>query len=338
MIILTNCLTDTADEGCVKTAVSLVKRIKQRSPETMVVTYDWQPAQTDVHMPINKLMLSRPLIKLLREKREPVLYIPFPARSISTAIRIFILSLFAPRGLRVLLAMRFPAGIIAKALFRMSSAHIITLSHESYEFYRSVVGEKVSYLKCGVDTKKFHPVDAETKARLREKYGVEPGKRVLTHVGHLKEGRNVRQLLNASSDHHVFLVVSTLTENERDASLRSKLEARPYTNIIDTFLENIEEIYQLSDVYFFPVQESCNCIDVPLSVMEAAACGVPVVATEYGELKELIGKDGFWFTDSFEPEKLDQLLKAAVDAESSPRDSVMEYDWDAAVGKLLQQI
>lgn len=335
MIILSNALVDNADEGCVKVAGSLTKRIKAACPQTTVVTYDRCPEYSDVHLSVNKLMLSRPLIKLLREKKEPVLFIPFPARMIPTALRVFILSLFAGKGLRVITIMQFPSGPVDRLLFRLSGAEIITLSRESFDFYQGIVGKKASYLRTGVDTGKFVPVDAEAKARLREKYGVAPGKKVVTHVGHLTEGRNIRQLLKLGEDYHVFLVVSPQTEAQRDPQLRAELEHRPYTNIIDTYLNDIQEIYQMSDAYLFPVEQKCCCIDVPLSALEAAACGVPVVATRYGELREFEGKPGFCFIDSFEPEALDKLLQKAISENTSGRAEVMGYDWSNAVNGLL---
>ena len=76
MIILTNCLTDKADEGCLKVANSLIKRIRKKAPTTMVITYGESPCQGDLHLKVNKVMLNRELLMLLRKRKEPVLYIP----------------------------------------------------------------------------------------------------------------------------------------------------------------------------------------------------------------------------------------------------------------------
>ena len=91
MIILTNCLTDTADEGCLKVANSLIKRIRKQSPETMVVTYGETSKHGDLHLQTNKLMLNRKLLQLLRKKKEPVLYIPAVAKAHTMAARVFVL-------------------------------------------------------------------------------------------------------------------------------------------------------------------------------------------------------------------------------------------------------
>lgn len=66
-------------------------------------------------------------------------------------------------------------------------------------------------------------------------------------------------------------MVSSVTEAEKDASIRTMLEIRGNITIIDTYLRNVQEVYQLADVYLFPVQEIENCIDIPLSVLEAAS-------------------------------------------------------------------
>lgn len=45
-------------------------------------------------------------------------------------------------------------------------------------------------------------------------------------------------------------------------------------------------MYQLSDLYIFPVIFEGGCIGIPLSILEARACGIPVMSTEFGGLKE----------------------------------------------------
>ena len=96
------------------------------------------------------------------------------------------------------------------------------------------------------------------------------------------------------------------------------------------YIKDMNEIYQLSDVYFFPVVEKGHCIDLPLSCLEAAACGVPIVTTDYGAMKEFVGKKGFVFIDSFE--NTDKLVRQALDMPTGvSRESVLDYDWSNAV-------
>ena len=93
MLIFTNCLSETPDEGCLKVANSLIKRIKNSSSETEVVSYERQSSLADSFVASNKLLLTKDIFRTVRKCREKIMYMPFPARSSATALRILILSL-----------------------------------------------------------------------------------------------------------------------------------------------------------------------------------------------------------------------------------------------------
>jgi len=330
MLILSNCLTKVVDEGCIKVANSLVKRLKNNSDNHFVVTYERESALSDEHLSLNKFLISKRLFSLIKERGERVLYLPFPAKPISTAIRVFILSLFAKCGMDVLITMQNECDFVSKLLFKLSGANFVFLSAPAAARFSKHVGEKrVKHLKCGVDTKRFLPVDQDKARALKEKYGLDSDRAVVLHVGHLNRGRNVAELLKLADEFTVLLVTSTLTKSEQDKELRASLEAANI-KIIDDYIPDIEEIYQLSDVYFFPVVEYGKCIDVPLSCLEAAACNKCVVTTDYGEMKEFCGKDGFYFIDSFEKDDLKTLVKKAISSKAQTRSAVLEYDFDNA--------
>lgn len=338
MIILSDCLTEKVDEGCLKVANSLIKKIKEMYPETMVISYKRKSQQSDVHLKLNKLFLNPRLFSLLKSRNEETMYIPFASNTRASAIRIWVLSRVVKKGIRVIFILRHPMDTFTKFLLKMSGAEIIALSKESYEFYLREVGDKVLYLKTGIDTEKFIPVSVKEKNRIRKIYNVAPGKKVLLHVGHLKKGRNVDKLLNVGTDYHVFLVVSSVTEEEKDGKLREKLENRKNTTIIESYIEHIEEVYQMSDVYLFPVQQDGNCIDVPLSVLEAASCNIPIVATDYGELKAFQNERGFRFISSFDVNTLNQAIDEMTGGQTyDNRNAIQEYDWDVSIKHLIKQ-
>jgi len=118
--------------------------------------------------------------------------------------------------------------------------------------------------------------------------------------------------------------------------LREKLKQRENITLIEDYVPNIEEIYQLADVYFFPVIDENHCISAPLSVFEAASCNLPIVCTEFGELQQFKGKEGFFFIDSFEPGILNILVHQALQSGGNTRAHVEQYDWDNAVKKVLE--
>ena len=336
MLIVSNALTKVADEGCVKVAYNLVKRIKDVNEDVKVIAFDRQSSLADEYMTVNKLLLNRKLISKVKQNKGNIIYIPFPAKTRSTALRIFILSLFAGKNFRVVLSMTSGMDFLSKILFKMSRAKYIVFSKRSYELYCSIVGAKrVSYLRSGVDTERFIPVSGERVEELKRKYGFDPTKKLVLHVGHLNRGRNVQQLCKLADKYQVLLVSSTLTQDEQDLQLKNELLSNG-VRLIDTYVSDMEQIYQMADVYLFPVVEQGRCIDVPLSCLEAAACNKPIVTTDFGEMREFLGVEGFYFIDSFETYVLSTMIDKAISVdEISTRSAVLEYDWKNAVTVLI---
>lgn len=117
------------------------------------------------------------------------------------------------------------------------------------------------------------------------------------------------------------------------------LETRGNVTIIDSYLQSIHEIHQLADVYLLPVMDIENCIDVPLIVLEAASCNLPVVTTEYGELTAFREQEGFLFIDALDSDSLNQALeKALLKTEVNNRQAVLEYDWKNSIDNLQRII
>lgn len=333
MVIVSNSLLEKTDEGCVKVAGSLIKRLKNSNDDVYVISFERQSELSDKHLELNKLLISKDLKKIIKNKKDRVLYFPFPARPIATALRIFTLSRYAKQGLDVLVSMQTKIDPISKLVLKLSGANFLLLSEDAYKRFKAIASEKrVTYLKTGVDTKKFLPVSIDRQIELKKKYGFDPEKPLILHVGHLNRGRNVAELTKISNEYQVLLVVSTLTKSEQDEELRTELLSNTNIRIIDSYMPDIQEIFAMCDVYFFPVIEYGKCIDVPLSCMEAAACNKPIITTKYGEMKAFEGKEGFYFINSFDDESINDTIKKALSLEvCTSRESVLGYDWDNAI-------
>lgn len=335
MLILSNALSDRPDEGSLKAASCLAAALKAADPSVTVVSYERRASLEDIHLKLNKLLLNSSLIRLLRQRREPVLYLPFPTRALPMAARIFLLSRFFTGNVLAVLPMTRKHGPVSRWLLKHSKVRVAVLSRNARDFYRGILGEgRTVYLQTGVDTRRFVPVSRERRAALKKTYGLDPEKKVLLHVGHLKEGRNLRALLPVKEGWQMLLVVSTFTE--KDEALGKELEATGAVTIFREYMPRIEEVYQLSDAYFFPVTEAGNCIDVPLSCLEAASCGIPVISSDYGEMCVLQCKTGFF---RFSPEKtaLFQLLEEIEGCDGAMiREAVLSYDWEQGAERLRE--
>lgn len=336
MIILTNCLTGCDDEGSLKVAERLISGLKKRYPEIQLVTYENESPLADRHLRLNKFMLSCKLARLLRKQKEPLFFVPLYARMLPTALRVFVLSLYARHRIRVLLPMRPRENRLGNVLMRLSGAELIVLSDQSYRELDRIFPGKIHCIRAAVDTQRFIPVSVDKKTELREKFRLPVDKPLVLHVGHMKYGRNVDKLLNLDEKYHGVLAVSTTTAAFRDMDLEAALRKKSNITVIDRYIPDIQELYQAADLYFFPVVAPRNCIDVPLSAFEAAACNLPVLATPYGELREMLDKKGFHPIESFEPAAMNAAIERAMACKTDIRENVLAYDWEKAVGSLLE--
>ncbi len=331
MIILTNGLTEAADEGFLKVASNLITRLKKSRDDIKIVSYERKSDISDEFIEPDKFMSGKNVRRACKG-HDRVLYVPFPTKKWVMAMRVYILSKFTKK-LDVVLVLKTPIGALGKFFLKKSRAGIIVFSRDAADFYSDIVGkERVTYMKTGVDTEKFTPVSDECSRELKKKYGFDPDKKLVLHVGHLNEGRNIRLLTKLDEKYEALLVTSTLTRSEADPELKKALLSRPNIHIIDDYVPQIQEIYQLADVYFFPVVESGRCIDVPLSCMEAAACGKPIITTCFGEMKELSHVKGIVYLDAFDSETINRKIDTALNLDTvETRLTAVEHDWQKTV-------
>ena len=336
MVILTDCFRDKLDEGCIKVANSLAKRLKDKEKSKMI-SYGNLTSYADEVVKVDKAFLGKNLYKALDKTDGPILFLPFSSNSKGGVVKTYFLAKKSNREVYALFTLRHSMKNWQKKMLKASKANVITLSKDSFDFFRDIVGDKAIYLRTGIDTEKFHPIEASEKNRIREKYGIKPEEKVVLHVGHLKRGRNVEKLLQISDSYKVILVVSSITE--KDNCLRESLKDKGVI-IIEDYIENINEVYQMADVYFFPVEKEKNSIDVPLSVLEAASCNIPIVCTKYGELKAFEGADGFFFMNTISEEEIAEKLSAAINYNNRDniREAVLDYDWSKSVETLIKKI
>jgi len=172
------------------------------------------------------------------------------------------------------------------------------------------------FLPLSVDTSKFQPLqNIERKEALRKKYDIPVDKYIITHIGHINWGRNLNALIPLQNGDNQVVVAgssSTPIDAPKEKELKKHL-LDCGIKIIDRYIENIEELYQLSDLYVFPVIFEGGCIGIPLSILEARACGIPVLSTEFGGLKEVSEcmNEGIYYSDYCDfPQKVKDIRES----------------------------
>ncbi len=189
------------------------------------------------------------------------------------------------RNLWVVLVQKPQADFIAKNNAHPLNCNYLTICGEDAEEIRLCRGRQVFSFDAGINTAKFSPVSAEERKRLKNKYGFDSEKPIALHVGHCSKGRGLEDLIKIDlAKASVLVVASGMFENEDTVRILNSAGAKLMTG----YIEDINEIYQMADVYIFPTKSDDFVISVPLSVMEALACGVPVVAyKEFSKIKTI---------------------------------------------------
>jgi len=314
------------DEG-VKNFAYQAHRHYQNNHEVSLVKYHR-------HIPnfLNSLLLVPRLLLRLFRNPDKLVYIPQAALTFSSLVKIWALHLFYARKLVVVgVQKRQLRPWQTKLLRNLKMPQTFVLSTAMAESLKNIsIDARV--VEIGIDREVYRP--AKDKAALRNKYGVDSGKKVLLHVGHIKKSRNIEWLLEvkvAAQDLEIIIVGSTATE--RDRSLSEKLESAGI-RVIQEYLPNINEIYQLVDYYCFPVLLDDAAMETPLSVLEAMATNLPVLTTRFGRLPEQFEEDQcFRYVSS-----TDEILESLLSDFGTPclnREKTKKYTWQATAELLL---
>jgi glycosyltransferase involved in cell wall biosynthesis len=136
-------------------------------------------------------------------------------------------------------------------------------------------GYNVMKMSVGININKFAPACEVEIRKIKASFGFNEDKPLIVHVGHLSTGRGLEDFLKIDGNRYNRFIVDSGIFNAKE--LKAKLETNGVT-IRSGFIEDIENVYRMADVYFFPTKSGDYVISVPLSVMEALSCGTPVVA------------------------------------------------------------
>jgi glycosyltransferase involved in cell wall biosynthesis len=144
----------------------------------------------------------------------------------------------------------------------------------------------------GIPTDVFTP-DTVVRQRMRQKLQVEPQTFVFIHVGRIDANKNQGMLISAFSRLCASESVPMELWLVGDGDLLEAAQQQARTLGIENrvrFLgvrSDIPDLLRAADVFVFPSRWEGN----PLSVMEAMATGLPVIATAVGGVPELV-EDG----------------------------------------------
>jgi len=226
-------------------------------------------------------------------------------------------------------------SILAGVFFRVFKPDAVIVQSRKWKQYCHDSGVLMSdELMLGVNLKKFSPVSIEQRNEIRKLLNLPLDKKILLHVGHLNPGRNLSLMTRFKEDRDVLPVVIGSTTVCPDTKIVNSLEDAG-VKIIHEYLDNIEMFYQAADCYIFPVVDPHCCIQIPLSVLEALACGIPTVATRFEGLPYFLPNEfpGLNYLD--DPATIHASVQHLLCSNVKPDPEMLhEFSWNRIVTKL----
>lgn len=212
---------------------------------------------------------------------------------------------------------RLPDAIIANSA-------AVRAFHEGAGYPRG----SIQVIPNGIDTSRFTP-DAGQRAAMRRELGLDEQTLAIGVVAQLREKKGhpefLRALAEARADDKdlVALIVGDGRQRQRLADLASRLGVDDAVRWLG-FRDDLPSLYCAMDVLCLP---SVFGEGFPNVVGEALACGVPVVATDVGASREIVGAHGAIVAPG-DPAELAGALRWAARQRAT---GALEWPlWDAA--------
>jgi len=286
----------------------------------------------------NSLSKIREIIKCRRKLRaidaDVIIYIPSSPRIMNNLLKF---SLWQGKSKwKVIILLQPPKGVAPFAKRILKDVKLFT-QFSSDQLPRSLRNGPNELIPSGVNVLDFKPVTETERNRLRMQLGFAPIDKIVISVGHLTEGRNLDLIMRLSKSVTARIVFVTSGISWDDPKIKTKLEESGVV-LLDRYFEKMQDIYSIADCYVFPTRNPKSAIGMPLSILEALSCNVPVVSSRFGVLNEILtdGKGVAFFDDD---ETAIRLVQETIsDAHHHDcRIVALDFDWSKIAGLIIPE-
>jgi glycosyltransferase involved in cell wall biosynthesis len=199
--------------------------------------------------------------------------------------------------------------------------------------------ERTRAVVSGCEVSVFHPAD---RLEARQKLGINPTAETVVYIGRMDVKKGLRELVEAAvSLHslrpglHVYMVGEGSSDKSLIESAIQSSNAASYIHALpECAFDDVAVWMAASDLVTLPsYMEGC-----PNVVLEALACGRPVVATNVGGIPEILTNECGCLVPPREPamlaEALASVLNRAWDAQAISAHA--SRSWETVAGELME--
>ena len=327
--MVSNALEPPPDEGIRKCAQELAVVLAANGTSV-------HPINQSAPFAARKLLLSPDVLRTLRKQRVgAVVYVPTQSATVGSLVRSAVLR--ALGGARVIMLALQPRdfGRTGRALARYLRPDVLLTPSPTMLREAERSGLDAAYVQLGTDLDRFKPVSKRQKLELRRKYLLPANEPIVLHIGHAQSLRGLDWITGLGDN--VVRVVVIGKSLGLDPNVHEALRSSG-VRVFEDYLPDVHEVYQLADVYAFPVRDEQSAIAAPLSVLEAMACNLPVITTPFGALPRMVSEGaGVFFVED------ETQFRAAVAAalrmpgeDVRTREQVHSYSWAATADSVLR--
>jgi len=293
-------------------------------PPGVSVSYFNYPALPLISRPLNGWMAARTLLPQVRAFAPDLVFGCFLYPEGYAALRI-------ARSLGVPAAVMSIGSDLNRIGGSLSARHTRTVLREAdaivtvcEDLRRAAVAEgapaaKTRAILNGCDIEAFRPGD---RSQARERLGIDPSCEAVVYVGRMDLNKGLHELVEAVAALHVnrprlhcYLVGRGPDRSTIEDAIRA-YEASGFMHIVPgCAFEEVAAWMTAADVVTLPSHmEGC-----PNVILEALACGRPVVATNIGGIPEILNDSCGRLVPPREPSQLAEALASVLDARWDPQ-------------------
>jgi glycosyltransferase involved in cell wall biosynthesis len=243
------------------------------------------------------------------------------------------------------IGLRFVAALLncfSQCITSIAAQRILSVSRLDIPRIESwgVDRDKIEYVPNGVDSTKFAPVSPIVKERLRTELGYPKDRIVVLFLAYLRAAKGVDVFLDAIEkarriDPDLFFVIAG--DGPLKDYVRTEIESSNL-GVSVRMLGFVEEellpsVYASTDIYVLP----SFLEGMPVSLLQAMSCGLPVIATPVGDVPEIVKDDvnGIIVNVGSSLELSEAIVRLGRDAHlrdrmgAASRKTVVGYDLDS---------